>query len=115
MNGAQIDLQQLRIKHILYKSKVRSVLYGGTFDETFFSHTGPVSYWFNTTGIPKYSHVPEMHELSKLNQDLNKTALELIKLYNGGKIDMAHDGLKTIERKSEHFLNLIARLETMLG
>lgn len=36
MNLAQIDFQQLRIKHILYKSKVRSVLYGGDYDEAFF-------------------------------------------------------------------------------
>jgi hypothetical protein len=114
MNSAQIDFQQLRIKHILYKSKVRSVLYGGTFDEAFFSHTGPVNFWFNDTGMSKYGHEPEMKQLAETHQELNNTALNLFKLYNSGQIDQAHDGLKTIERKSEYFLNLLSQLETRL-
>ncbi|MBK0403392.1 histidine kinase [Adhaeribacter sp. BT258] len=114
MNAAQIDFQQLRIKHILYKSKVRSVLYGGTFDEAFFSHTGPVNFWFNDTGLPKYGHEPEMKKLADTHQDLNATALNLFKLYNTGNIDQAHDGLKTIESKSEYFLGVLAQLESKL-
>ena len=115
MNAAQIDLQQLRIKHILYKSKVRSILYGGTFDENFFSHTGPVNFWFNSTGLAKYGHEPDMKTLAQLNTELNSTALELIKLYQNGSIDIAHDGLKKIDKKSEDFLNLLTALETKLA
>ena len=115
MNAAQVDLQQLRIKHILYKSKVRSILYGGTFDETFFSHTGPVSYWLNSTGLAKYGHEPEMKTLANINTDLNGIALDLIKLYQSGSIDVAHDGLKKIEKISEEFLNLLTVLETKLA
>jgi len=114
MNPAQIDFQQLRIKHILYKSKVRAVLYGGTFDEGFFSHTGPVTFWFTSTGMVKYAREPEMKELYDTHTDLNSTALQLFKLYNSGKIDQAHDGLKTIERKSEYFLGVLSKLETRL-
>lgn len=115
MNSAQIDLQQLRIKHILYKSKVRSVLYGGTFDEAFFTQTGPVSFWFDNTGMPKYGNQPEMRELVQTHKELNATALHLFKLYNSGQIDQAHDGLKNIELKSEHFLNILSRLEEKLA
>ena len=115
MNAAQVDLQQLRIKHILYKSKVRSILYGGTFDETFFSHTGPVSFWINSTGLARYGHEPEMKSLATLNSDLNGIALELIRLYQSGSIDVAHDGLKKIEKKSEEFLTLLSALETKLA
>ncbi len=43
MNQAQVDFQQLRIKHILFKSKVRSVLYGGSYDAEFFSPSGPLN------------------------------------------------------------------------
>ncbi len=114
MNAAQIDFQQLRIKHILYKSKVRSVLYGGIFDDAFFSESGPVFSWFNGTGMPKYGQEPEMRELTEIHRDLNVTALHLFKLYNSGQIDQAHDGLKTIERRSENFLSLLSQLETRL-
>ena len=115
MNSAQIDFQQLRIKHILYKSKVRSVLYGGTFDDAFFSVSGPVSFWFSSTGLVKYGREPEMKQLAETHQELNSTALHLFKLYNSGQIDQAHDGLKSIESKSEQFLNLLSRLETKLS
>jgi hypothetical protein len=114
MNAAQLDFQQLRIKHILYKSKVRSALYGGTFDADFFSQSGPLNCWFNSTGLVKYGNEPEMLELARLNQDLNKTATDLYELYNDGNIDQAHDGLKIVERKSEHFLNLLSQLESKL-
>lgn len=115
MNAAKVDLQQLRIKHILYKSKVRSALYGGTFDEGFFSHSGPVGFWFNNTGLAKYGQEPEMKVLHELNIDLNSIALDLIKLYQNGSIDIAHDGLKRVEQKSEHFLTLLTRLESKLS
>lgn len=114
MNSAQIDLQQLRIKHILYKSKVRSVLYGGTFDETFFSPAGPVGFWLNNTGMPKYGTEPEMREMVQTHQEMNSTALRLFKIYNSGQIDQAHDGFKNIERQSEQFLSLLSRLEEKL-
>src|SRR5688572_305198 len=109
MNLAQVDFQQLRIKHILYKSKVRSVLYGGAFDDVFFSASGPLSQWFTTIGQHRYGREPEMKELSSLHQDLISIALQLIALYNSGKIDQAHDGMKQIDRKSEEFLNLLTR------
>lgn len=115
MNAAQVDFQQLRIKHILYKSKVRSVLYGGTYDVTFFSRSGPVSAWFTTVGLVKYRQEPAMTELLRVHQELNTTADGLFHLYKSGKIDQAHDGLKNIEKRSEQFLNVLLQLENRLA
>ena len=114
MNLAQIDFQQLRIKHILYKSKVRSVLYGGDYDEAFFSRSGPLNSWFNTIGLIRYGQEPEMQELSGIHKDLHKTADQLFNLYKRGNIEQAHDGLKTIEVKSERFSQVLTKLETKL-
>lgn len=114
MNLAQVDFQQLRIKHILYKSKVRSMLYGGAFDEAFFSRMGPVGIWFSTVGTVRYSNEREMGELAKVHRELDFAALELYKIYKGGKIDEAHDGFRNIERQSDLFLSLLAKLEERL-
>ena len=114
MNLAQLDFQQLRIKHILYKSKVRSVLYGGVYDETFFSRAGPIHQWFSTVGSVRYSHEPELHELVTVHQELNNTAHQLFSLYKGGKIDQAHEGMKSVEMTSDRFLQLLARMENRL-
>lgn len=115
MNPAQVDIQQLRIKHILFKSKVRSVLYGGNLDEEFFSSRGPINLWFSSVGTAKYSSEPEIAELYRLHQDLVMTALQLFSLYKNSKIEQAHEGLKLIDKSSERFLLLLARLESRFG
>ncbi|MFC6997121.1 CZB domain-containing protein [Rufibacter roseus] len=111
MNQAQIDFQQLRIKHILFKSKVRSVLYGGTYDANFFSNHGPVNVWFNSVGLSKYRDLPEMQSLLQVHQELNSTTNLLISRYQSGKIEQAHEGLSKIDELSEKFLDLLAKLE----
>ena len=115
MNQATIDFQQLRIKHILFKSKVRSVLYGGNIDADFFSATGPISIWFNQIGLSKYRNVTGMKELMQLQQELTSMANTLFGLYKSGKIDEAHRGLADIEKLSERFTNLISTLEMNLA
>lgn len=114
MEAAQVDFQQLRIKHILYKSKVRSVVYGGTFEESFFSPAGPVEQWFQTVGLVRYGQFPEMRGLVQLHQQLNNLALQLIALYRSGQIDQAHSDLKRIEQQSEQFLAALSDLEHKL-
>ncbi|MCC9165737.1 histidine kinase [Pontibacter harenae] len=115
MDITQIDFQQLRIKHILYKSKVRSFLYGGTFDSTFFSDAGPVDVWFSTVGMVRYAAEMELIALAALHQELNKYTKQLYQLYSSGKIDQAHDGLKEVERRSEQFLDLLGKLDKKIG
>ncbi len=115
MNQSQIDFQQLRIKHILYKTKVRSVLYGGTYDEVFFSHVGPISLWFRTVGNERYSNEPELNELTRLHNELGRQADVIFTLYKSGQIDQAHEGLRTIDKKSEQFLAILSQLEGRLA
>lgn len=114
MEISQIDFQQLRIKHILYKSKVRSMLYGGVFDASFFSSAGPVNVWFETVGKMRYGDILEVAELKKIHQELNIATLALHRLYSSGNIDQAHDGFKNIEIKSDEFLQLLSKLDNRL-
>ena len=115
MNPAQIDLQQLRIKHILYKSKVRSALYGGSYDPEFFSPAGPVNQWFSSIGLVKYPTEAEIRELNQIQTDLNTSVKYLTDLYSSGKIDQAFDGLSKIESQSDRFLHLVTQLEAKMG
>ncbi|GGK83144.1 histidine kinase [Rufibacter glacialis] len=114
MNAAQSDLQQLRIKLILFKSKVRSAVYGGTPDEAFLSPGGPVSQWFSTIGGVRYAHLPEFTTMARLYKELLATANRLISLYRSGKIEEAHDGLQEIDKLAEQLTRLISSLEVRL-
>ncbi|MGV3540502.1 MAG: histidine kinase [Rufibacter sp.] len=115
MNQAQIDFQQLRIKHILFKSKVRSVLYGGLADEDFFSRTGPIPHWFSSIGFYRYPGIGEMVVLKQVQQELDTAAQNLFDLYAAGKIDQAQRGLSEIESLSVKFQDLISYLERKLA
>ena len=111
MNTAQTDLQQLRIKHILYKSKVRAALYGGTYDPEFFSVNGPVNVWFETIGKVKYWQEPEIKELLLVQNELNTLVKYLTDLYSNGKIDQALENLNRVDIQSEKFVELVTKLE----
>ncbi|MBF8962769.1 histidine kinase [Pontibacter sp. FD36] len=114
MEAARLDFQQLRIKHILYKSKVRSFLYGGTFDANFFSNAGPIDIWFTTVGKIRYAHEPEILQLIRLHQQMNEIALNLYKLYSKGLIEQAHDGLKEVDFRSDQFIQILSGLDERL-
>lgn len=111
MNLVQLDIQQLRIKHILFKSKLRSVLYGGNYEEAFFTDQGPVGQWFIHVGMPRYSHIGLMQELYRVHQELNLLAKQLIALYKNSKIEEAHEGLRAIDQKSDRFQELMLHLD----
>lgn len=112
MDLSSMDFQNVRLKHILFKSKVRSALYGGKIDDAIFSaRQSPVGEWIYTKGIPKYGHNPDMHQLEKAHQEVHHYVHDLISLYRRGKIEEARDGLNYIEKHSEKFLKLLDSIE----
>lgn len=90
------------------------MLYGGAFDEDFFSRSGPIGVWFATIGMVRYINELEMGELAKVHRELDNITLDLYRLYRSGKIDEAHEGLKIIDKQSERFLSLLLLLENRL-
>ena len=98
----------------MFKSKVRSVLYGGNLDTDFFSPNGPINNWFNAVGLSKYQNLPEMRDLQRTQEALNNEAKSLFNLYQSGKIDESHRGLFNIDNLSTKFSDLLAALEHKL-
>jgi hypothetical protein len=112
MNLEQFGIQQVRIKHILYKSKVRSALYGGKADDDLILHTsGPVGEWIYQTGLKKYPVNPDMRELEKIHKDLHTHVRNILALYKIGKLQEAREGLTGVEAYSAKFLAALAKLE----
>ncbi|WP_266206209.1 histidine kinase [Pontibacter kalidii] len=111
MDIVQIDLQQLRIKHIFFKTRVRAILYGGTYDASLFSPQSPVDIWFSTTGSQRYAGSAEVMKLSRLHQSLVFSGRTLYRQYIAGNIEQAHDEMKNIDSLSEQFLALLSQME----
>jgi len=111
MELAILDFQQLRIKHIAYKSKVRSVLYGGSYENGYFQNSNPVALWFIETGNLKYRHEPRFEKLKKLHQQFSKLSEELVAIYQNDLIEQAHNGLVDLNALSDLFLQELAAAE----
>lgn len=111
MELARLDFQQLRVKHIFFKSKVRTVLYGGGYDQSFFTHNNPVTLWFSAASSAKYQAEPEMQQLYKLHRSFVQLANNLVSKYQDGQIEQSHSGMTELNEMSEHFLSVLSDLE----
>lgn len=114
MDLARIDFQQLRVKHIFFKSKVRAVLFGSSYNAALFSDGNPVNSWFDTVGKASYLNEPELQKLIGLHQDFKKLALELFSHYESGRIEQAHAGMAAVNELSDNFLHVLTQLKTRI-
>lgn len=112
MDLTSLDIQQARIKQVLFKSRLRSVLYGvREADPTMFSvRDSPLGQWLETIVKPKYSHAPEVREIERLLQDTLSTGQSLVRQYQRGQIEEARKGLEQVETRTEQ---IDALLQTM--
>lgn len=107
MHLAYLDFQQLRIKHIAFKSKVRAVLYGGAYDKEMFSTCNPVTVWFEEIGNAKYGNEPELFHLKRMHVHFCDVAHQLVTRYHQDLIDQAYAGLDELNELSDSFLKLL--------
>ena len=112
MDLTTLDFQQVRIKHILFKSQLRSILYGvREADEAMFSARGnALSQWLNTEVKPRYPGRSEVREAERLLQQLLSTGRELTAQYRKGQIDEARRDLFRIDRVGEELVAVLQRL-----
>ncbi|RYD75233.1 MAG: hypothetical protein EOP53_16835 [Sphingobacteriales bacterium] len=115
MQNNNFDIQQGRLKHFLYKSKLRSVLYGSDVEEGFFGQrTGPFGEWLYNKGMVRYAHMAEMREIERLHKEISVFVNDLIYMYKRGKMQQARDGLAKMENYSQKLLALLDSLERRL-
>ena len=113
----QLDFEQAKTKHLLFKSKLRSILYGAQLaDEApVLSHYEcTVGKWIYNHALKAYGHIPEMQELEKVHADIHTSARQLVALYKEGKVDEAREGLTSMEKIADHLVGLLAIVEHKL-
>lgn len=113
MNPSSLDFQQARIKQVLFKSRLRSVLYGvrEADDGLFVLRDNPLGHWFETVIRPAYSTRPEAHELERTIQRMLDTGQELVKQYRRGQIEEARAGLDRVDAHAARIDGLLQTLE----
>ena len=112
MDSNSLDFQQARIKQILFKSQLRSVLYGvREADEALFSPQGSaLGQWLSTVIKPKFPLRAEVREAERLLQDMLRTGQDLAAQYRRGQIEEARQGLTQIDRIGEQLVTVLQKL-----
>lgn len=113
LNLTNLDFQQARIKQVLFKSRLRSVLYGvrEVEPELFARSANPVGQWLDAVVKPKYGARPEVPQLDAALLRLLDTGRELVRLYQRGQIEQARAGLEQINAQAAHIDALLQALE----
>jgi len=113
MDISALDFQQASIKQVLFKSQLRSVLYGvREADPTLFSpELNPLSQWLNTVIKPHYGAHPEVREMERLLQQMLGTGQSLVAQYQRGRIEEARSGMEQINTYSDRFTELLKQFE----
>ena len=117
MDLTSLDFQQARIKQVLFKSRLRSVLYGvREADATLFSfRDNPLGQWLDTIVKPRYGTFPEVREIERLLHDTLSTGQSLVRQYQRGQIEEARKGLEQVESRTEQIDALLQSMARQLG
>ncbi|RYD78872.1 MAG: hypothetical protein EOP53_10500 [Sphingobacteriales bacterium] len=112
-NEIKLDFDQARIKHMLFKSKLRSILYGSKTDEQpiLDERVCAVGKWLYGHALVKYSHIPEMQQLEKVHANIHAAARELLDLYHSGKEAEAREGLYKVNDIAAELVGLLDIIE----
>ena len=92
------DFQQARVKQVLFKSRLRSVLYGVREAEpALFSFAdNPLGQWIQSVVKPELGNQPGVRELERTVQQMLRTGQDLAARYQRGQIEEARTGLDQI-------------------
>ena len=113
MELTALDFQQARVKQVLFKSRLRSVLYGVREAEPslFAMQENPLGQWLNAVLKPQHGHRPEVAGIERLIRQTLDTGQSLVRQYQRGEIEQARTGLEQIERLASEIDQLLTKVE----
>ncbi|OGX91329.1 CZB domain-containing protein [Hymenobacter coccineus] len=115
-NEIKQDFESAVTKHVLFKAKLRSFLYGNGYAE------GPLrdpdqcalGHWIADRRAGAYVHVPEMANLDAAHRRLHRDAALLMDLRLAGRPEAAADGLPAVLAQAESIAALLQTIERTL-
>ncbi|WP_181304208.1 CZB domain-containing protein [Rufibacter sp. XAAS-G3-1] len=109
----KLDFEQARIKHVLFKSKLRALLYGANIDtEPVISTTEcSLGKWIYGVAMPRIGHLAEVKELEKVHNEMHVIARRLWQEYQQGQQEEALKELPQIEATAQKLLHLLDVIE----
>ena len=106
------EFEQGRIKHLLFKSKLRAILLGATIDESpvLSEHECPFGQWMQTFLLKACAGFPELKEMEQLHTDMHREARLVVKQYHAGN-ENTTAALARLEKLADKIMSLLDQLE----
>ncbi|MCB2377534.1 hypothetical protein LGH70_08070 [Hymenobacter sp. BT635] len=113
MDITTLDFQQARIKQVLFKSRLRSVLYGvREADAALFSvKENPLAQWLQSVVKPRYGSRLEVLEIERAIKSMLDTSQKLVTQYQRGLIEESRTGLEQVDVYADRIEKLLQQLE----
>jgi hypothetical protein len=110
------DFEMAQVKHLLFKSKLRSALYSsGTAEEPIRdAKVCALGVWIQERALVAYAHLPESRELDKVHQQIHQEANRLLDLHQRGEVEQAIAGLATVQVYVDEITRLLRTMEHKL-
>ncbi|MBO2008147.1 hypothetical protein [Hymenobacter negativus] len=107
------DFQQARVKQVLFKSRLRSVLYGVREAEPalFSVAENPLGQWIQTVLKPQTPGQSAVRELEQVLQQMLRTGQDLATRYQRGHLEEARAGLDQVNSYADRIERLLTGLE----
>lgn len=110
------DFESGMVKHLLFKSKLRSYLYGSN------TKQGPIrdpqqcafGVWIQARALGPYAHLAESRELDRIHILIHQQANRLMDLHEQGATEQALAGLPAVERLADQVTQLLRTMEGKL-
>ncbi|MGI4873671.1 MAG: CZB domain-containing protein [Janthinobacterium lividum] len=110
------DFESALIKHLSFKAKLRSFLYGNGNEQ------GPLrdpdqcglGQWIAERLHGSYQHLPEMPELDHQHRLIHQQANRLMDLQLAGQADAARAGFEQVQQVADHIVTLLQTMEQKL-
>lgn len=111
------EFESATVKHILFKSKVKSYLYGSATDLEPIVNYRVCSFgqWIYDKGMPLFGQLPEMQELEKVHKEIHDFASYLVKLKQENQTEKALDELPELERLANGIFDLLKKVQERAG
>lgn len=96
-------------KHILFKSKVKSYLYGSDTPLEPITNYWQCNFgiWIQNSGLPHYGHIAEMQQLNQVHRHIHDYATVLVNLKKKGHDEEAIAGIPQLEKIADQITTLL--------
>ena len=113
MNFIDLDFERARLSHLLFKTNLRSILFGAesASDLTLSPQDSSFGKWLYEHALNAYSDQSEINEIERLHLEIHEIAADIITLYKNGEIVKVKESLAHVESLSADLLSMLDQLE----